>query len=59
MVHYAATDISLRWSSVCVVDAAGKIIREAKVRSEWEAVVCVFKACRCTPAAINRLDLTA
>jgi transposase len=39
MEHYAAIDVSLEWSSVCIVDATGKIVREAKVRSEREAVV--------------------
>ena len=34
MEHYAGIDVSLEQSSVCVVDAAGKIIREAKVASE-------------------------
>jgi transposase len=34
MEQYAGMDVSLEFSSVCVVDAAGKIIREAKVVSE-------------------------
>ena len=38
MAHDAAIDVSLEWSSVCVVDAAGQIVREAKVRSEREAL---------------------
>jgi transposase len=42
MEHYAAIDVSLEWSSVCVVDAAGQIVREAKVRSEREALVAFF-----------------
>jgi transposase len=32
----------LEWSSVCVVDAAGQIVREAKVRSEREALAAFF-----------------
>jgi transposase len=40
--HYAAIDVSLEWSSVCVVDAAGQIVREAKVRSEREALAAFF-----------------
>jgi transposase len=43
MDHYAAIDVSLEWSSVCVVDAAGQIAREAKVRSEGEALVAFFE----------------
>ncbi len=44
MEHYAAIDVSLEWSSVCVVDAAGEIVREAKVSSEPEALVAWFAA---------------
>jgi transposase len=39
MEHDAAIDVSLEGSSVCVVDAAGQIVREAKVPSEREALV--------------------
>ena len=39
MEHYAGIDVSLERSSVCVVDATGKIVREAKVASEPEALV--------------------
>src|SRR6266852_6088833 len=39
MEHYAGIDVSLEASSVCVVDALGKIIREAKVASEPEALI--------------------
>jgi transposase len=42
MEHHAAIDVSLEWSSVCVVDAAGQIVREAKVQSEREALVAFF-----------------
>ena len=34
MEHYAGIDVSLELSSVCVVDAQGKIVRETKVASE-------------------------
>ena len=43
MEHYAAIDVSLEWSSVCGVDAAGQIVREAKVPSEREALVAFFE----------------
>jgi hypothetical protein len=33
MDYYAGIDVSLELSSVCVVDATGHIIREAKVAS--------------------------
>src|SRR5207248_10744995 len=39
MDHYAGIDVSLECSSVCVVDASGKIIRETKVASEPKALV--------------------
>lgn len=39
MNHYAGLDVSLGSSSVCVVDADGKIVREDKVASEPEAVI--------------------
>ena len=39
MDHYAGIDVSLEQSSVCVVDAAGAIVREAKVASEPEALI--------------------
>src|SRR4051795_12250317 len=37
--HYAGIDVSLERSSVCVVDATVRIVREAKVASEPEALV--------------------
>ncbi|HZE51808.1 MAG TPA: IS110 family transposase [Bradyrhizobium sp.] len=39
MDHYAGIDVSLECSSVCVVDANGKIVREGKVASEPEALI--------------------
>ena len=40
MEHYVGIDVSLELSSVCVVDGRGKIVKEAKVASEPEALVC-------------------
>jgi transposase len=40
--HHAGID-GLWNSSVCVVDSQGKIVKEAKVTSEPEALVCFFK----------------
>lgn len=42
MNHYAGVDVSLEQSSVCVRDGDGKIIREAKVASEPEALIVWF-----------------
>jgi transposase len=39
MDHYAGIDVSLKQSSVCVVDAGGKIVREDKVATEPEALI--------------------
>src|SRR6516165_2987582 len=39
MEHYAGIDVSLELSSVCVVDAQGKIVREAKVTSEQRRII--------------------
>ena len=46
MEHYAGIDVSLERSSVCVVDATGRIVREAKVASEPEALVGFFAPAR-------------
>src|SRR4051812_34559057 len=39
MDHYVGIYVSLDQSSVCVVDATGRIVREAKVASEPEALI--------------------
>jgi transposase len=39
MDHYAGIDVSLEHSSVCVVDPTGRIVCEAKVTSEPEALI--------------------
>ena len=42
MTYYAGIDVSLEYSSVCVVDGAGKIIREQRIASEPEALIAWF-----------------
>src|SRR5215208_5542997 len=56
MEHFAGIDVSLKDSSVCVVDAAGRIVREAKVASEPEALVAWFRG---LGFAVTRIGLEA
>jgi transposase len=39
MEYYAGIDVSLEWSRVCVVDAAGGMVREGKAPSEPEGLI--------------------
>src|SRR3954452_19815918 len=41
--HYAGIDVSLERSSVCVVDATGRIVRETRVAREPEALFDFFR----------------
>ena len=43
MSHFAGLDISVKETSVCIVDETGKIAREVKVASEPEALLAVLK----------------
>ena len=43
MTYYAGIDVSLEYSSICVVDGAGKIIREQRIASEPEALIAWFR----------------
>src|SRR6201993_3695424 len=56
MYHYAGIDVSLESSAVCVVDGGGKILREAKVASEPEALIGWFRS---LGLAIERIGLEA
>ena len=38
-VLYAGLDVSLELTSVCVVDEEGRMVREAKVASEPDAII--------------------
>ena len=44
MEHHAGLDVSLNETSDCIVDGAGKIIRETRVASEPEALVGYFSS---------------
>jgi transposase len=43
MDHFAGLDVSVKETSVCIVDDSGKIVREVKVPSEPEALLAVLK----------------
>ena len=56
MEHYVGIDVSLEQSSLCVVDATGKIVREAKIASAPEALVSFFRQLGVT---LTRIGLEA
>ena len=39
MAYFAGLDVSVKETSVCIVDDTGKIVREARVASEPEALL--------------------
>jgi transposase len=56
MEHYAGIDVSLEYSSVCIVDGGGKIVREGKVASEPAALIGYFQS---LGFALSRIGLEA
>ena len=44
MDHFAGLDVSVKETSVCIVDDAGGIVREVKVASEPDALLAVLKS---------------
>lgn len=56
MGYFAGIDVSLEQSSVCVVDAGGKIVREARVASEPDALVQFFRE---AGVSVSRIGLEA
>ena len=44
MDHFAGLDVSVKETSVCIVDDTGRIVREVKVTSEPEALLAVLKS---------------
>jgi hypothetical protein len=42
MDHFAGLDVSVKETSICIVDDTGKIVREVKVPSEPEALLQVL-----------------
>jgi len=56
MEHYAGIDVSLELSGVCIVDAKGKIVKEAKVVSDPDSVVAFLRE---LGLSIERIGLEA
>ena len=56
MDHFAGLDVSVKETSVCIVDDTGKIVREVKVASEPEALLAVLKNPAC---CFKRIGLEA
>jgi len=42
MAYFVGLDVSVKETTVCIVDDAGKIVREARVASEPEALLQVL-----------------
>ena len=42
MEHFAGLDVSVKETSICIVDDTGKIVREVKVASEPDALLAVL-----------------
>ncbi len=56
MGYFAGLDVSLEETAICIVDDAGKIMREARAASEPEALGAFFGACGMT---MERIGLEA
>lgn len=61
MGYFAGLDVSLEETAICIVDDAGRIVREARVASEPEALVAFFAACgmRMARIGLEACSLTA
>jgi hypothetical protein len=56
MQHYVGLDVSVKGTSACIVDKAGKVIREVKVATEPVAIFAVLTE---EALAIERIGLEA
>jgi transposase len=54
--YYAGMDVSLKLTSVCIVDAKGKVIKETKVETHPDALVALFDDLR---LPVTRIGLEA
>jgi predicted NBD/HSP70 family sugar kinase len=55
MDYFAGLDVSVKDTSVCIVDGTGKIVREVKVASEPRALLAVLSK---LIVCCDRLELT-
>jgi len=44
MAHYVGLDVSVRHTSICIVDETGRIVRETRVSSDPEAIIPILRA---------------
>jgi transposase len=44
MDHFAGLDVSVKDTSICIVDDTGRILREVKVASEPDALVAISRS---------------
>jgi len=56
MRHFVGLDVSLEETAACVVDEAGRIVKEARIASEPEALVAFFRG---LGLAVERIGLEA
>ena len=56
MDHFAGLDVSVKETSLCIVDDAGRIVREVRVASEPEALLAVLMNLACH---LKRIGLEA
>src|SRR2546428_12426035 len=56
MQHYVGVDLSVKGTSVCITDKAGKVIREVRVATEPVAIFAVLTE---EALAIERIGLEA
>src|ERR671921_2605261 len=56
MTHYAGLDVSVRTTSVCIVDEAGKVVREKRIPTEPAAIIAVLQE---AGVSLHRIGLEA